>query len=202
MAGCAPGCCRGRLGTEGGSRAWVATTLAHRESSAGTSILESSAWVATTLVRPGSSAGTSNLACPESSAWMATTLVRRGSSAGMSNLACPESSVWTAILVCREPLACAAARRHRGALWVVVRLLVDPTVPTGTTAAAGSLTAEPSHHGTKAALMAWGYCRLRAATGTTAWWSSLVGMGATVLWSSLAGTGATVSWSSLVATGW
>nr|ACR37198.1 unknown [Zea mays] len=25
MAGCAPGCCRGRLGTEGGSRAWVAT---------------------------------------------------------------------------------------------------------------------------------------------------------------------------------
>jgi hypothetical protein len=34
------------------------------------------------------------------------------------------------ILACQELLACAAAKRHRDALWVVGRPWVDPTVPT------------------------------------------------------------------------
>ena len=232
---CRAGCRRGRrlenhhLGTEGGSRvssAW----MARRASSAGTLILaclESSVWMVTTLVRPESSVGMLNLACLESSGWMATTLVRpessagmsnlalQGSSAGMPNLACPGSSVWmaflvcpadTLILACREPLACAAARRHRGALRVVARPRVDPTVPTLTTAAAaGSRTTEASRHGMKAqmkaALMAWGCCRLWAETGTTESWRPLAATGATAWWSFLAATGATAWWSSLAGTG-
>ena len=112
----------------------------------------------------------------------------------MAILVSPEGML---ILACREPLACAAARRHRDALWVVARPQVDPTVPTRTTAAAaGSRTTEASHHGMKAALMAWGCCRLWAATGTTESWRPLEGTDTTAWWSSVAGTGETTWWNS------
>jgi hypothetical protein len=147
------------------------------------------------------------LACPESSG----ILVRLELTAGMLILVCRELSAWTAILVRLEPTGSAAARRHRGAQWVVLPR-VDRTATTRTTAA-GSWRTEASHHGMarmKAALTGWG-CRRRWAvssksplveTGTMASWSSLAGTWSYLAasWSSLAGAGWTAWWSPLAGT--